>query len=430
MNPKREININNHYDYDLANNFNELAGGINQEWVRDLEKSSKKFIEYTDPFGKDMGELQYVIKNFNRLNCPITLNPKDSTFLDVAIWSYYQKRLSISTIEKRLRYARFMRDHDVSVDFNNPNYENFRRHMDYREEIEKASPHALKHEWKTMRMFLEAYGIPIWPYKPPYAPKAPQRLLPFPDIVREFFYYDYSKDSYEKALYQYLFFHGYMIGWRVPSEIIEMRIDDVIIDSKGRGSIAITETKKHKDKRVILPEKHILSSQSHKSMKNWIDKWRPKVENQYSGNSLYLQPSGKPFTIQHLGHKLRKNGRKIWPYFRPYDMRHWCAVSRLIESKIQTGSFGPYSVKNWLGHTDLKTTESYIHYAEMYYNQCKMSWIQNALRSHKIRRGKHEGLQSKRLMTNCQNKATLPNFSPVERYGPAEIRTRVTTTPR
>jgi len=123
-----------------------------------------------------------------------------------------------------------------------------------------------------MRMFLEAYNIPIWPYKPPYAPENGQRLLPFPDTVKKFFSAKHSDDSYENALYQYLFYHSFMIGWRVPSEICEMTIDDVIIDSQGRGSIIITETKKHRQKRTILPEKHVLSSQSHKSLKNWVDK--------------------------------------------------------------------------------------------------------------------------------------------------------------
>jgi len=263
-----------------------------------------------------------------------------------------------------------------------------------------------------MRMFLEAFGIPIWPYKPPYAPKQRQRILPFPDTVREFFYHEYSKDPYENALYQYLFYHSFMIGWRVPSEIAEMKLDDVFIDSKGRGTITITETKKHRDKRTILPEKYILSSRSHKSFKNWIDYWRPKVENQYSGNALYLWPNGKPVTVRKLGQKLSQHGKKIWPPFQPYDMRHWCAIARLIETKIQTGNYDIYSVKSWLGHTNVKVTENYVYRAEMYYNQYRESWIQNALRSHKIWRGKHKGLRSKASTTNWRFWPTLvENFS-------------------
>ena len=195
-----------------------------------------------------------------------------------------------------------------------------------------------------------------------------------------------------------------------------MKTDDVIIDDKGRGSITITETKKRGSERTILPESFILSSSSHKSLKNWIDIWRPKVENQYSKDALYLQPDGKPFTVRHLGHKLSYQGKKIWPSFQPYDMRHWCAIARLIETKIETGDFDCFPVKNWLGHDELDTTDNYVHFAEMYYRQYKKSWIHNALRSPKKARGKH-----KRKTRVCQNKATLLNFSPVGLYGPAEI---------
>jgi len=398
----------------------DLGGGKTKSWKEIIDRLGQS-VNQTTPYGKAMGELEYVVKKIHRSDCPTTLNPKDSTFLDVAVWSYFQRRLSPSTIEKRLRYARFMETHKVPVDFRNPSYENFKRHMDYREEDEKTSPNALIHEWKAMRMFLEAYGIPLWPYKPPYAPGTPQRMLPFPDIVRQFFSFDYSENSYENALYQYLFYHSFMIGWRVPSEICEMTVNDVIIDSQGRGCIIITETKKHKDKRTILPEKHILSSKSHKSLKNWIDKWRPRVANQYSGDALYLWPSGKPVTVRKLGHKLSEHGKRIWPSFRPYDVRHWCAVSRLIETKLQTGRFEPYTVKNWLGHTDIKVTESYIHYAEQYYNQCQESWIHSALRSHEDERGKHEGLHSNCLTRVWQKNVTLSEFSPRNFSGPGRI---------
>jgi len=380
-----------------------------------------KEIQRLSPCGNGMGELEYVIKKVNRLNCPLTLNPSQSTFLDVGVWNYFHKRLSISTIEKRLRYARYMRRHPVPVDFSNPSYENFRRHMDYREEIEGASPNALHHEWKTMKMFLDAYGIPHWPYKPPHVPTSRRMNLPFPDVVRKFFNYRFSRDEYENALYQYLFCHSFLIGWRVPSEIVEMTLDDVIIDSQGRGCITITETKKHRSKRTILPEKFLLSSRSHKSFKNWIDKWRPRVENQYSGNALYLWPSGKPVTVRKLGHKLSEHGKKIWPYFTPYDMRHWCAISRLIETKIETGVYDIVSVQYWLGHTDVRTTETYTHYADMYFHQYKKSWIKNALRSHKNGRGKHESLLCNAWTRNWRKMATLPEFSPVDRYGPTGV---------
>ena len=126
-------NINNDYDSDPTA-FSNAVGGQKQEWKQVLKKVGQNYFKHSDPQldGEVMGELEYVIKKLNRLNCPITLNSQDSTFLDVAVWSYFQKRLAISTIEKRLRYARFMKNHPMPVDFNNPNYENFRRHMDHR----------------------------------------------------------------------------------------------------------------------------------------------------------------------------------------------------------------------------------------------------------------------------------------------------------
>lgn len=375
---------------DLSNSFYtssdiQIIGGDQKEW-NDLYRTGQRLENINPLGGYYLGELEYVISKTNRLNCPLALNPAVSTFLDVALWAYYHKRLQVSTIEQRLRYARFMQSHSVPVDFSNPTYENFRYHMDYREEIEGASAHALKNSWKAMRMFLEAFGIPIWPYKPPSAPINKERNLPFPNTVRSFFYYDFSSDLYEKNLYQYVFYHSFMIGWRVPSELCEMSVNDITIDKDGTGSIVITETKKHRSRRTIVPEKYILSSQSHKSFKNWLDKWRPQVENQYSGDKLYLWPNGKPVTSTHLRLKLSEHGKKIWPSFKPYDTRHWCAVSRLIETKVISGIFEPYTVKNWLGHSDLRVTEAYIQHADQYFRSCPHSWIHHALRSHKHRR--------------------------------------------
>ena len=48
-------------------------------------------------------------------------------------------------------------------------------------------------------------------------------------------------------------------------------------------------------------------------MKNWIDTWRPKVENQYSGDALYLQHDGKPFTAQLLIERVRSELMKGLP---------------------------------------------------------------------------------------------------------------------
>jgi len=45
----------------------------------------------------------------------------------------------------------------------------------------------------------------------------------------------------------------------VPSEICEMKLDDVFIDDNQTGFIIITETKKSKKTRRITPRKQILT---------------------------------------------------------------------------------------------------------------------------------------------------------------------------
>jgi hypothetical protein len=158
LSSNQKNNINNHSDSDPTALYR-AVGGNYRKWKLEIEDISKRL--EIDQYGKNMGEIQDVIHKFNRLDCPINLNPSESTFLDIGIWAYFERRLSISTIEKRLRYARFMRNHSVPVDFQNPSYRNFRKHMFYREQVEKASANALIHEWKTMRMFLQAFGIPF-----------------------------------------------------------------------------------------------------------------------------------------------------------------------------------------------------------------------------------------------------------------------------
>ena len=91
-------NNNKDYDSDPTAYF-DAVGGNNQKWKLEIEKLSQKL--EIDCYRKNMGEIQDVIQKFNRLDCPLTLNPNESTFLDVGIWAYFERKLTISTIEKR-----------------------------------------------------------------------------------------------------------------------------------------------------------------------------------------------------------------------------------------------------------------------------------------------------------------------------------------
>jgi len=256
--------------------------------------------------------LRQLFKKEKKLIVPIVLDQKIATFEDIALHAELRQRLKSTTIEKALRYARFMQRHKIPIDFNNLNYTQFIRHMDYRERVENATPGALKHEWKAMKIILKAYNIDNWSYRPPPEPKPAMRILPFPETVHKFFNYKYSKDTYETKLYQYLFFFGFLIGIRPPSEFIELKTSDIYFEDNDRSYLIVTEPKKYKSQRVVVPEKSIMTSRTHKSLKNYIDHWRPKVENQQSGDALFLRPDGRPFSGTYLRNKMSKYGKQIW----------------------------------------------------------------------------------------------------------------------
>ena len=314
------------------------------------------------------------IRDFNRLNCPITLDPKRSTFDDVAMHAILRQRLSKSTVDKRLRYARFMENHPMPIDFRNPNYENFIRHMDYREQVEQAGQSALSHEWKTMKTFLKAYGIPQtdWSYRPPACPKTKARIIPLPDLVHKMIHHKYSKNEYVNALIQYSLLHCFTIGWRNPSETCAMTVDDVKLDE---GLMIIKEPKKYDSTRIIVPNKALMKGKTRKSFKNWIDVWRPKVENQHSGNALYLQPDGYPLQIQRFRMFMTRKVRSVFPKYQPYVSRHWCAIAKLINTKLETKRFDIYDVGDWLGHTKIETTMTYVRDAKQYMRKAPFDWF-------------------------------------------------------
>jgi integrase len=332
--------------------------------------------------------VEYLKKNQYKFNISIKLIPNSSNFEEVAFHAERWQRLSKSSIDHRLRCARRMSKHPVyPINFNNPKYEQFIAYMDYRERTEKVSGYALMNDLRTMQMFLRAFDIDqkSWFYKLPTLPRHKNRKVPFPEMVYKLCNFKYSKDGYENALYHYLMFHNFFIGWRVPSEPCSMSIKDIDIDKRGRGSILITETKKRYSKRIIIPERYILSARTYKSFKNWIEHWRPKVENQYSGDALYLQPNGRPFTVRYLGKKLSENGKKVWPHYQPYVSRHWCAIALLIRTKLESKTWDTRRVQKYLGHEKPSTTDTYIEFAEEYYRQESKDWFLHALKKQKNR---------------------------------------------
>ena len=360
----------------------ELLGGRTQEWKTIQNQIGQKVEQPTSPpSGEDKVKLNYDLTKIKRTDFPIILNPQNASFTDVATHAFLRQRLGQNTIEKRLSTARYMETHLVPVDFRNPTLENFMAHMDYREQVENAGNGALSNEWKTMRMFLKAYGIEIWSYKAPSQPIYKARIIHFPDQVYKMLNLHYSDDPYENALIQYLLTHNFIVGWRFPSEPTVMTTTNVNIE---RGYLTITEPKKHHSTRNISPIE-IMTNTRRKSFKNWIDSWRPKVENQYSKDHLYLKPDGKPFTTDLLRQLLNRKAAPliqiVFPQYYNYCSRHFAAVSRLIRTKLEYKAFDEYEVRDWLGHTKIETTMSYIKDAKHYYLLVPYDWIYRVLKA-------------------------------------------------
>ena len=66
-----------------------------------------------------MEALSSKLKSINRTDVPIFLDSNTASFLDVAVHAKIRQYLSEGTIEKHLRYARFMELHPMPVDFRN-----------------------------------------------------------------------------------------------------------------------------------------------------------------------------------------------------------------------------------------------------------------------------------------------------------------------
>lgn len=387
LSSNQENNIKKYSDYNSIRS-DDLLGGNYQKWKKSIIDIGLKYSIENLPDGINMEDyLELILKKYHRSEFPIVLNPKISTFDDVAVHGILRQRLGKNTVAKHIRYAKFMETHIIPVDFRNPNKENFFKHMDYREQYEFTDGKgysALSHEWRAMKMFLRAYGMEKWDYKPPSFPLYKAKIVPFPEQVSKILQLKYSKDDYENALIKYILTHNFIVGWRIPSEPFMMKVSDIFIND-NRGFIKITEPKKHQSTRTITPTE-IIIDKHRKSFKNWIDYWRIKVENQYSGDALYLRPNGKAFSNKEqlrmfLERKAKPLIKTVFPEYHNYIARDFCAISRLIRTKLESNHFDIYEVKEWLGHTQIQNTIVYLKDAKKYFKIAPYDWINRTLRT-------------------------------------------------
>ena len=77
-----------------------------------------------------------------------------------------------------------------------------------------------------------------------------------------------------------------------------------------------------------------------------------------------------------------KKIKSLFSKYYSYTCRHWCAIARLIRTKIETKHFDVYEVKEWMGHTKIQTTMDYVQHAKFYYTKTGYDWIKRVLKNH------------------------------------------------
>jgi integrase len=332
--------MNKVYNFGINNLLPERVGGKQKKW-NILNNLGLNVECQSQDFGKDIVKQNYALENnFNRLNCPRKLITGEATFEDIFLHMTKRQRLTNERSRKLLTTAGTMSKHKYPVNFFNPDPDNFIQHMDYREEMEKVHPSVLKHEWNIMQKFLIAYGIEFgkgtnWYYKPPSIPPPKHRHLPLPDEMYKILHYNYTNDKLKNAFIKYSINFSTIFGWRNPSELCLQKISDIDLIN---GKITITEKKKHNKKRTIVPDyKEIINSKQIKSLKNWIEIWRPKItKNEEHDDFLFVRlTDGKPLTEMQYTRFIQYYVGKIFSKFKLYSTRHFCATGLLITEYLK-----------------------------------------------------------------------------------------------
>jgi len=351
----------------------------------------------------------FELKSQNVLD-PTNYKNLDDFIPDLEQWFIETQRQSSNTFNKRQSLIRSMANSPYfPIDWLHLDSSQIILHLNcfehnYSKETPRQGADAVRNRWKTITMVAKAQGIDTdkWNYVPPSRGKPKHKIIPLPKDIYKIIHHYYSKDPYENALLQYFNYHSFFIGWRCPSEPVQLKLDHINIDD---GYIHFYQPKVD-EWRLSDLEPELTTISTRKSFKNWIDIHRPKVENQYSKDYVYLTKTGKPFTENYLRKYLNDHIKPVWEKFHPYVYRNWCYIARLIQHE-----FNIQHVKDWFDHNDYNSVSHYTKDARKYYRMDKTDWIRSVLKSH--RRGKQTNID-----IDEYNSAFDSNYSEKEGYGP------------
>lgn len=281
-------------------------------------------------------------------------------------WTYEHVRahmrgvqdLAQSTTTERLRYLRFLEEHDAApVDLRPPDRDSWLAHVQHRRVHEDVTGAALNHYRKALRSLLNALDVPIWPsLGQEYDETYNAWTLPPDDVVSRFWtdvdhIREQTRMDYLATTYAYVYHLGFHTGIRPPSEIVALDLDDV--DFSGRR-LRVTEQKKDRTRLLEDVPPFVLTAPNAKSVKNYIDHHRPKVDTGDS-DALFLNSQGERFHARSLRKQLSRIGKTIWPDFRPYTMRRWFATQLLIATDLNV-----YVVAEKLGDKVATVEDHYL----------------------------------------------------------------------
>lgn len=414
------------------------------------EKKLKKKLSGTDNFfmnnhtpvvGEDMVNQQGELSNPYGKN-PFAIDIKKyqtnkEVIAQVVKYLRSQTSLHESTIIRVARYLRSMCDNEkwlFPINLLKPRVEQFYFHMNYyRDNIFDKDTgenfYGLKQKRDAFWYYLDACTIPrsYFPYKLPKQPTIKPIDFPNPDIAYKLTVFDYTKFeelswSKEKTEYfQFAHLYNFQVGPRAPSEMATAKIGGINWDDCTLKFLQPKLT--GKIRKITLP-KAFVTGKTRKSLYNFVYHIRPKFVTQYSDDSIFINPwTGKSYwrpkesidAPRKLSDKLSKSGKLAYielnysgePFY-PYMGRHFCCTGKLIEFSLekirnQINNVNPLiKTRNWMGHSEVKTTERYTQLAEQSFEKYPFNWSQRILKGDSYkRRGKY---------ARNRNKLKLPTF--------------------
>lgn len=103
----------------------------------------------------------------------------------------------------------------------------------------------------------------------------------------------------------------------------------------------------------------------------FVGKWHILDTTDY----LTFNSDGRPIEANQYRMLMMRLVKPFFPKFSLYCTRHWCAIGQLIKTKIELKHLDVYSVRNWLGHSEIQTTMTYVRDAKQYMRQAPFDWF-------------------------------------------------------